>query len=106
MEVNNLKAGILYILVLISTIFLTLHQVYGQSDINQHIHYADSIYENKPDTAFYLAKSAYLTADKLGDQYNRAKSAVVLGKILFYQGNYSSANEYLIEAGGLFESLN
>jgi tetratricopeptide (TPR) repeat protein len=106
MEINKVTLGIIYVLVFISHIFLMAEQVYGQINIDIHIQYADSIYENKSDTAFYLAKSAYLTADKSGDQLNLAKSALVLGKIMFYQGNYSSANEYLIEAGELFETLN
>jgi DNA-binding CsgD family transcriptional regulator/P2-related tail formation protein len=77
----------------------------AQRSIGADLRWADSVYESAPDTAFYLAKSAYLQSDAQSDYLSKGKSALLLGKILYHQGQYGRANEYLLEAGEIFTAF-
>lgn len=71
----------------------------------QRLEFAVSQLELDPDTAFFESKLIYLQSIKSNDTYLQAKSGLVLGKVLFNQGSFEEALEYLQHAAGIFRSL-
>jgi tetratricopeptide (TPR) repeat protein len=71
---------------------------------DQRLLYADSVSEAMPDTAFFLAKSVYL-AESGKQSASYARAGLILGKLMFYQGHYTAASEYLVSASHVFEEL-
>ena len=69
---------------------------------NQSLQYASQYYEIKPDTSFFLAKSVYLK-QKDSLSLDRAKSAQILGIMLYQQGAFHKSAAYLLESADIYE---
>jgi tetratricopeptide (TPR) repeat protein len=67
------------------------------------LHQISSLKLANPDSAFFIARNYYQSAQKTNDKLNQAKSALELGEILYYLGFFENASQYLLEASAFFE---
>ena len=97
-----MKVFLIALLLVLFAPFLT-----AQIETNEFeaLKYANEHVESAPDSAFYIAKSIYLQYTNKGDPLLKAQSGLVLGKILFYQGTFNKASEYLIASSKIFDAL-
>jgi tetratricopeptide (TPR) repeat protein len=71
--------------------------------VDSVLHQVSSLKLTNPDSAFFIARNYYQSAQKANDKLVQAKFALELGEILYYLGFFENASQYLLEASAFFE---
>ena len=85
--------------------FISYSTAQFADDPLKSLEYAKDQIESDPDTSFFIAKSIYLQSSNNATPFLQAQSGLILGKILFYQGTFKKACEYLITSSEIFTAL-